>query len=271
MAEELKLRRESLRTTLKEKTFGGWPAEDTPLDAKTVFSVEREGLKLSAWDFTSQQAVRLRLYLIERAGSSPASGILKLNVMNEDGWRNWLAAVRAGFETQLGEELASTNAPKANTQAFAGFKNLWVANEPQSPASVRSEAAAKYAAQAYFAPRGVGLTAWTGDAKKQTQIRRRFMLLGQTLDGMRVWDIRRAVQMIHFVREADSAKVDLSASGPMAVNAGFASLFEPGARLLLTKDQFLPEAIQPDYLNILKLMDFSQAMEMARAGAARPR
>ena len=35
----------------------------------------------------------------------------------------------------------------------------------------------------YVAPRGVGRTAWNADEKKQTQIRRRFMLLGQTLDG----------------------------------------------------------------------------------------
>ena len=59
---------------------------------------------------------------------------------------------------------------------------------------------------AWFAPRGVGLTAWTGDEKRQTKIRRRFQLLGQTLDGMRVWDIRRAIQTIHFTREGDAAR-----------------------------------------------------------------
>ena len=264
-AEALKQRRESLLTTLKEKTFGGWPAEDTPLDAKQVFSAEREGLKFSAWDFTSQQEVRLRLYFIERAGDRPAGGIVKLNVMDENGWRNWLSAVRAGFEAQLADELALPNAAEAATQRFADFRNLWVENEPGSPASSRNQATAKFAAQAYFAPRGVGLTAWSGDTKKLTQIRRRFMLLGQTLDGMRVWDIRRTVQMIHFVREADSAKVDLSASRPMAVNAGFASCFEPGARLMITNILLLPEATQPDYLNVLKVVDFPEVLAMAVA------
>ena len=56
------------------------------------------------------------------------------------------------------------------------------------------------------------------------------MALGQTLDGMRVWDIRRAVQMIHFIRDADVAKVEITASGPMGVNALYASLFESSVR-----------------------------------------
>ena len=47
--------------------------------------------------------------------------------------------------------------------------------------------------------------------KRRTKIRRRFMAWGQTLDGMRVWDIRRAIQMIHFVRDADVAKVEITA------------------------------------------------------------
>ncbi|MFO0975695.1 MAG: acetylxylan esterase [Planctomycetaceae bacterium] len=37
---------------------------------------------------------------------------------------------------------------------------------------------------------------WIGDEKKQIQIARRFQLLGMTIDGMRVWDIRRTIQTI---------------------------------------------------------------------------
>ncbi|MBE0544161.1 MAG: acetylxylan esterase [Verrucomicrobia bacterium] len=263
---ELKSQRGLLLAALREKSFGGWPAENAPLDAKPAFSVEREGLKFSAWDFTSQEHVRLRLYLLEPAGNRRATGVVNLNVLDDDGWRNWLTGVRAGFADQLADELASTNAPQANAEAFASLKKLWATPE-RAPSSARSESPVNYAVQAFLAPRGVGLTAWGGDERKRTQIRRRFMLLGQTLDGMRVWDIRRAVQMIHFVRESESARVDLSGSGVMAVNAGFASLFEPGARLLLTKDQVLPETPRPDYLNVLKVVEFSQAMEMAAAAA----
>ena len=126
--------------------------------------------------------------------------------------------------------------------------------KPQNPASAVAEAPVAYAAHAFFAPRGVGLSAWTGNEQRQISIRRRFMLLGQTVDGMRVWDIRRAVQMIHFVREADAAKVDLAGTGATAVNCGYASLFEPGARWLMTKDLMVPEAVQPDYFNVQRVL-----------------
>lgn len=179
----------------------------------------------------------------------------------ESGWPE-----RAGFEDQLAEELASANAPQAKAENFARLKNLWATPE-QAPASSRGEPRENYAAQAFFAPRGIGLTAWSGDERKHTQIRRRFMLLGQTLDGMRVWDIRRAVQMINSVRDSDSARVDMSSSAVMAINAGFASLFEPGARVLPTQELLAPEANQPDYLNILKVMNFAQALELAGAEA----
>ena len=43
-----------------------------------------------------------------------------------------------------------------------------------------------------FAPRGLGPTASTASAADQNQLRRRFLLLGQTVDGMRVWEIGRA-------------------------------------------------------------------------------
>jgi hypothetical protein len=114
------------------------------------------------------------------------------------------------------------------------------------------------ASLAWFAPRGVGLTALAGDDKALTKIRRRFMLLGQTLDGMRVWDIRRAVQMIHFVREADVANVELHASGKMGVNALYAAVFEPSVKRL-TLDALPPSHAEgPDYLGVLRVIDVPQ-------------
>ena len=42
-------------------------------------------------------------------------------------------------------------------------------------------------AYAWFAPRGVGPTQWNREERHHTHIRRRFMLLGETLDSMRVF------------------------------------------------------------------------------------
>jgi len=50
-----------------------------------------------------------------------------------------------------------------------------------------------------FTPRGVGPHAWRGNEAKQRQIRRRFQLIGTTADAERIWDIRRAIQILRHV------------------------------------------------------------------------
>jgi hypothetical protein len=118
-------------------------------------------------------------------------------------------------------------------------------------------------AVAVVAPRGIGPTAWNDEAKKQTHIRRRFMLLGQTLDGMRVWDIRRAIQAVRAVNGFEKTPLWLEARQDMAVNALYASICEPNvAGLELWQ---LPNSHRrgPDYLNVLRVLDVPQAMAIA--------
>jgi len=86
------------------------------------------------------------------------------------------------------------------------------------------------------------------------------MLLGQTLDGMRVWDIRRAVQVIHFVREADVANVELRARGKMAVNSLYAAVFEPSVKRLDLEAMPEPLSEVPDYLGVAKITDLPQVL-----------
>ncbi len=50
-----------------------------------------------------------------------------------------------------------------------------------------------------FTPRGVGPHTWRGNEAKQRQIRRRFQLIGTTADAERIWDIRRAIQILRHV------------------------------------------------------------------------
>jgi hypothetical protein len=105
------------------------------------------------------------------------------------------------------------------------------------------------------------LNAWTGDERTLTRIRRRFMLLGQTLDSMRVWDIRRAIQVLHAGRGGDSAAIHLSADGTMAVNALYAALFEPDVRRLDLERFPKSQRDGPDYLGVLKVCDLPQVLE----------
>ena len=247
--------RDSWMNTLREKSFRGWPTETDAgsLDIKPVFSVKRHGIRFSAFDFTSQPYVRLRLYLTQPV-SLKKPNTVTLNVLDDQQWTAWLSAMRSGFRSELDEP--AFGGPEPNEIAFKQIQNV-ISNTNQ--------------VFAYFAPRGIGPTAWKVDEKKLTQIRRRFMLLGQTLDGMRVWDVRRAIQTLRSLDSVKGAPIGLKGREQMAGLILHASLFEPDvARLDLWN---LPHshnclsavsvADGPDFLNVLRYLDIPQALAMA--------
>jgi hypothetical protein len=238
-----------LRTVLREKVFAGWPDEGPLPAAKRHVVIERDGLRFSIWDFTSQHDVPLRLYLLESTAVKPVEQV-QLNVLDATGWTNWLAAMNAKFKGELPDELAAWETPSTNPDLFDAWQH---------------EMTEQGIALAFFAPRGIGLSAWSGGDARLTRIRRRFMLLGQTLAGMRVWDIRRAVQVLQAMPGMETAKIKLHAEGAMGVNALYAALFEPAVRKLDLVDLPRSQMQGPDYLGVLKITDIPQVTEAEAA------
>jgi len=237
--------RRALLETLREKSFGGWPTQEQagPLNIRQVSSAERHGISLSAFDLTSQPHVRLRIYLAHRSGIERPNKIV-LNVPDDKEWTQWLAGMRIGFP----DELKGETLPDPNEDEFNRIRQTLKDNN---------------SVLAYAAPRGIGLTAWNPDERKQTQIRRRFMMLGQTLDGMRVWDVRRAIQALRQIESLNDVPVALKGQRLTAGIVLYASLFEPDiAELDL---QNLPSSHRdgPVFLNVLRYMDIPQAVSMA--------
>jgi dienelactone hydrolase len=234
---------------LAEKSFRAWPSQAPGVAPKQAFSAVKDGVRLAAYDFESQEHVPLRLYVSHREGLDKPD-LVVVNVLDQPGWQEWLAQMRSGFEAELARDL--TGVPSA----------LPAPDQKGWDDTVRQFKQFKWA-MAYVAPRGVGLTAWDQSDRKQTQHRRRFMLLGQTLDGMRVWDVRRAVQAVRAVPVVKDAPLWLQGEREMAVNALYASLFEPNvARLDLWH---LPTSHMqgPDFLNVLRILDVPQAVALA--------
>jgi hypothetical protein len=166
------------------------------------------------------------------------------NVLDEENWREWLAAMRVGFADELNDQTLPEQDKNAFKQRQELFKNT-------------------NRVMAYFVPRGIGLTAWNPDKRKQTQIRRRFMLLGQTLDGMRVWDVRRAIQVLRSIDSIKGSSIEIRGKHQMAGIVLYASLFEPDiVRLDLW---YLPNSHRdgPTFLNVLRYLDIPQAVAMA--------
>ena len=237
--------RKAWMKTLRKRSFRAWPrrTQAGPLDIECLFSVKRGGIQFSAFDFTSQPHVRLRLYLAHRTGLDKPR-MVTLNVLDEQRWTKWLAAMRVGFA----DELSDQTLPEPDEDAFKRNQEMLRNNKD---------------ILAYLAPRGIGPTAWNTDERKRTQIRRRFMLLGQTLDGMRVWDVRRAIQMLRTLDLAAEVPMTLQGKGRMAGIVLYASLFEPDiARLDLWH---LPNTHRegPTFLNVLRYLDIPQAIAIA--------
>ena len=150
-------------------------------------------------------------------------------------------AVRRVYLTITDEPGWAASPAEASTRDLNGSDTAWV----------------------FLAPRGIGPTAPSGTEKDQTQIRRRYMLLGQTLDGMRVHDIVRAIAALRSAELFGAKPIQLAGARQQAVNALYASLFVDG---LSGVDLVAPPASHlsgPDYLNVLRFLDVPQAAAMA--------
>jgi len=244
---------------LRVKSFAGWPAT-SPLDLRTRSSAEHAGLRFWSMDFTSQSNVPLRLYIlaaIEPKTDRPvvlhildAPNQASSQAAPELRWDRWSAMMHAEFGDAAREERPAIESANSVT-AEPNFK------------AMAQQIIKNHQSMAYVAPRGIGLTEWTSNETAQIQIRRRFMLLGQTLDSMRVWDIRRAVQAVRALPEFRKSAITIRAQRILAADALYASIFENAVTGLELWNLPASHRDGPDFLNVRRVLDLSQALSMA--------
>jgi dienelactone hydrolase len=215
-------------SALRNKVFAGWPAENAAVALKLSGRSSENGLRCQAYTFASQPDVNLLLLVLQDAKVKRPEKVL-LTVLDAESW---------------------TNAPARWLWLGGGTAEDW--------ARLQQEMQTGNTALAFVAPRGVEPSKWLSDAKKSNQIRRRFMLLGQTLDSMRVWDIRRAAQAVKALPEFKKTPLYVRAKGQMGVNAAYAALFEPEIQKLKLEGLPASQAEGPDYLNVLRVWDLPQ-------------
>ena len=243
---------------LTRKSFAGWPAEGGPLLLHGRFDAKRHGLRLRGYEFASQPGVTLRLFLAEATGSPRPQGT-RLEVQGADQWSEWLCLMATGFAAELAPELASVSNLASPSEVGETLEAL--------TARLRSTRARL----AWVAPRGIGPTDWNADPKQLIQIRRRFMLLGQTLDGMRVWDVRRAVRAVQEIEGRRLGRLTLVGRGEMGVNALYARFYEPGVSDLDLSGLPASHREGPDYLNVMKYLDIPQAIQVSPKQVSAPK
>ncbi len=242
-----------LRKALAEHVFRGWSQAPPPLNVRPAEDVKHDGLRLRAFDFLSEEEVPLRLWVLTHEKTEKPSTVI-LSAVDEAGWQEWVSDLGPAFKRALYNRgnPAPAPYPARNHAQFAQHRRAlehyrW--------------------AFAVVAPRGVGPTRWSEvDAAGRPsghQIRRRFALLGQTLDGQRVWDVRRAVACVRTVADLKGAPLTLQGKGEMAGIVLYAALFEPNVARL---DLWRPPASHrqgPTFLNVLTVLDMPQAVALA--------
>jgi dienelactone hydrolase len=240
--------RDKWMEALREKCFRGWPTDFNEKLSQTKHHAGEKfhlpGVHATAFEFVSQDDVPLLLYLLEPS-SVPRKELKEiiLQPLDDEGWARFSMAKHAGSNEDGSLQLKLP-------QAYP--RNSWPDTSKLGGSAL-----------AFVAPRGVGPTAWTKESKKQIHIRRRFMLLGQTLDGMRVWDVRRAIQTLRAMDGLADVPVSLRADREMAGIALYAALFEPNIKRLELRD--LPKSHRegPNFLNVLRFLDVPQTVAMA--------
>jgi dienelactone hydrolase len=231
------------RTTKIHETFVPLAAPALPTDAAAWAQQRTAWLQaLREKSFRGWPAAEEPLALVRRAAPAAA------------------AAETWDFVTQGPVRLAFTVQRPAGG---APVKRVWLQVLDRDDAVPAAPTGPADAAIVRFFPRGLGPTASALAAADQNEVRRRYQLLGQTLDGMRVWDIRRAVAALRTRELFGDAPISLSGVRDQAVNALYASLFIDG---LASVELIAPPASHmagPDYLNVLRFLDVPQAAALA--------
>ena len=242
-----------LMKALEERVFHGWPEKAPELAVKLADDVKIKGVRLRAYDFLSEESVPLRLWLLQHEKVDRPSEVIA-SVVDEAGWKEWVGDLGPDFRSAL--HSGGNPAPKPDP--------AW--NEARFTQHRKSMEHYHWAF-AVIAPRGIGPTRWSEvsrfDGKPSGhQIRRRFVLIGQTLDGQRVWDVRRAVACLQGVADLKGVPLTLQGKADMAGVALYAAIFERGVTGL---DLWNPPASHragPTLLNVLTILDMPQALAL---------
>jgi dienelactone hydrolase len=237
--------REIWMSELRQKVFAGWPQERGSIAANTRSSATHGGVKLEVIEFFSRPHQVIRLYRLSgESSNAPQRIVLRAFGSDETGptFDDWVYSVKDRFAAELSEELEAAGRRVVAEHALLNFSAI------------------TNTVFVIVAPRGIGAGAWSGDTRKQRHIRRRFMLLGQTLDAMRVWDIRQAIRL---TRERwSNIPLTVEGAGNMAVNTLYAGLFENGVDQLNLWNPPASHMEGPDYLNVLRVTDLPQTVAM---------
>ena len=234
--------RRKLLQTIRTKSLPGWP--DTPPAAECAVTEETsQGLELRAFEYTSDENLRLSAFVVQPAGLTEPKRLF-ITVIDNDGWREWLAT----FGNVFPNGLPGAQEVPADARLLAGKRRLLEEGSQ---------------ALAVVLPRGVGPHQWDPNERADTHIRRRFVLVGKTADEGRIWDVRRAIAVLRADKSFAKTPLCLQGQGTSAGLALYAGLFEPAVEQFELHRPTTTHRDGPILMNILRCLDMPQAVALA--------
>ena len=244
-AEEWSKSRDEKMQALRRDCFRAWPGDKGDAVARRTWEGAAEGLRLTFYEFESEEFLDLGFWILQRDEVMPAElEFVVLNVLDDSDWETSKAKAKA-------REFDTTSHPYfyAFTSDILRKKNCAVA---------------------YVTPREIGPQSLAHyPERKQTHLRRRLLLLGESIESGQVWDIvqaaaaLRSLALLHDHQEIAKLPLHLEASRAMAANALYASLFIPDVARIDLHDMPASHRDGPIYLNVLRHLDLPQAAALA--------
>lgn len=192
--------------------------------------------RLDLWELASDEHTKLPVFRL--SAPNPAGRGTKLIVLDDDVWQQWSGILRTAFPP-----VVFWDAPSSEPASLEPLNALFQ----------------KYDEIILLPLRGAGPAKFSGDKAKQTHLRRRYYLLGHTLEEMQTLDLVQALKSLTLRR----GEVEAEAAGPSAGMLIYASL--QTLRALSLDLHQLPASHHdgPAFLNILREMDLPAALLLA--------
>ena len=235
--------RDGWMKALREECFRAWPSDAAGVPAEKPRAATAKGLQLTAVSFTSDGEFALPLWILHRADLKPEElEFVVLNVLDDESWKEFSSLAAVAFPAQFPGAAADEKSFTEEHRML--LETRW--------------------AMAYACPRGVGPQTWAKlSPVKQTQLRRRLLLLGESLESGQVFDITQAAAALRGAPGFARVPLWLQSQKTMGANTLYASLFIPGVKRLDLHALPASQRDGPIYLNVLRYLDLPQAGALA--------
>lgn len=215
--------------------FGGWPSPIPDAAIKLHLEQKSDKVSMQLYQLNTEAGIHLPLIVLTHQEATAQNGAIR--ILDDAVWQRLKPAIGGLF----------------------GEQELWPESMETEAAKSLSDELRQKGKIIYLPVRGAGISAYSGDQRKQTHIQRRYYLVGQTLEGMQTFDI---VQGIRAMEKVQPEVKIIEASGNTAIMTVYAVLHQSGYRLVLQQPG-TSHRTGPYYLNVLRYLDVPEAILMA--------